>query len=145
MSKTWKWILGITFGLVILVSVGLVVSNFFGYGHIYFWNRPTYYGHPMMEDYGFGKRLSMEGYRVFRHPMMGARGFYPPGRFLFLGGLLRLIFPLGVLALVAYFSYKAGKKDGLAEAHIASVLEAETATDTVETPKRKGRKTTVDN
>jgi cbb3-type cytochrome oxidase subunit 3 len=48
--------------------------------------------------------------------MMGGRGFYPFGGFLFLGGLLRLIFPLAVLVAVGYFAYQKGKKDGAAEA-----------------------------
>jgi hypothetical protein len=32
----------------------------------------------------------------------------------FLGGLFRLIIPLGVLALVAFFFYQMGKRSGLA-------------------------------
>ena len=140
MSKTWKWILGITLGFVILAGVGFLAANFFGYGHMSSWGRPTYYGHPMMDDYGFGNRAPMGGYQNFRHPMMGGRGFYPLGGFFFLGGLLRLIFPLGVLALVAYFSYQAGKRTGMNAA--LSAPEPESVIDTVpEEPKKKrGRK-----
>ncbi|MBN1453885.1 MAG: hypothetical protein JW963_22915 [Anaerolineales bacterium] len=113
MSKTWKWILGIVLGLVILVGVGYLTATFFGYGPMSYWGRPAVYGHPMMDDYGFGNRTPMDDFRNFRHPMMGGRGFYPFGGFFLLGGLLRLVFPLGVLALVAYFSYQAGKKAGM--------------------------------
>ena len=123
MSKTWKWILGITLGLVILFGVGFVAANFFGFGHMSFRGGPEYYGHPMMDDYGFGNRGPMGGYQNFRHPMMGGRGFYPLGGFFLLGGLLRLIFPLGVLALVAYFSYKAGKKAGMTTAQNTPKVE----------------------
>jgi len=110
MSKTWKWILGIVLGLVILFGVGFAAASFFGFGHMPFWGGPAYSGHPMMNDYGFGNR-------GFQHPMMGGRGFGGYGffslPFLFLGGLLRLVVPLAVLALVAYFSYQQGKKAGM--------------------------------
>jgi hypothetical protein len=140
MSKTWKWILGITLGLVILVGVGFVAANFFGYGHMSFWGRPAYYGHPMMDDYGFGNRAPMDNFRNFRHPMMGGRGYYPLGGFFFLGGLLRLIFPLGVLALVAYFSYKAGKQAGMNEALAAAAPEPVIDAEPEEPPKKRGRR-----
>ena len=116
MSKTWKWILGIVLGLVILAGVGFATAYFFGFGHMAFRVGPAYSGHSMMDDYGFGNRGPGEGFRDFRHPMMGGRGFYPLGSFFFLGGLLRLIFPLAVLAAVGYFSYQKGKKDGAAKA-----------------------------
>ena len=113
MSKTWKWILGITLGLVILAGIGFLTANFFGFGHMSFRGGPAYYGHPMMDDYGYGGRSPMDGFRGSRQPMMGGHGFYPLGGFFFLGGLLRLIFPLAVLAAVGYFAYKKGKKDGM--------------------------------
>lgn len=115
MSKTLKWILGITLGLVILAGVGFLAANFFGYGHMSFWGGPAYYGHPMMDGYSFDNRSPMDGFWNFRHPMMGGRGFGIFGMpFLFLGGLLRLIFPLGVLVLVAYFAYQQGKRARMA-------------------------------
>lgn len=116
MSKTWKWILGITLGLVILFGVSFAAASFFGYGHMSFWGGQAYSSHPMMDDYGFSNRGPTDGFRNFRHPMMGGRGFYPFGGFFFLGGLLRLIFPLAVLVLVGYFAYQKGKRDGTAEA-----------------------------
>ena len=144
MSRTWKWILGITFGLVLLIAVGFLAANFLGYGHMSFWGRPAYYGHPMMDDYGFGNRAPMDNFRNCRYPMMGGRGFYPLGRFFFLGGLLRLIFPLGVLALVAYFSYKAGKKAGMNAVLPAPQLEPMSEPviepEPEEPQKRRGRK-----
>ena len=115
MSKTWKWILGIVIGLVILAGVGFVAANYFGFGHMAYFGRTPYSGHPMMGDYGFGDRLPRGGYQNFRHPMMGGRGFYPLGGFFFLGGILRLIFPLAILGLVGYFAYQKGKKDGAVE------------------------------
>ena len=124
MSKTWKWILGITLGLVILFGVGLAAATFFGFGHMSFRGGPAYSGHPMMDDYGFGNRAPMGGYQNFRHPMMGGRGFYPLGGFFFIGGLLRLFFPLAVLAAVGYFAYKKGKMDGATKA-LAPVAESE--------------------
>jgi hypothetical protein len=154
MSKTWKWILGITLGLVILFGVGFAAATFFGGSHMSFVRSENYghpmmddYGfngrgpmgggyndhHPMMDDYGFRGRNPMEGYNNYRHPMMGGYGFMPLP-FLFLGGLLRLIFPLAILGAVGYFSYKKGKKDGMAAAVVdpAPVL--------VEQPKPKAKK-----
>ena len=123
MNKTWKWIIGIALGLVILAGIGFVAASYFGFGHM------AYYGHPMMDDYGFSNRVPRGGYQNFRQPMMGGRGFYPFGGLFFLGGLLRLIFPLVVLVLVGYFSYQAGKKAGLnagpAVSAVTPVQEAE--------------------
>ena len=115
MSKTWKWILGIVIGLVILVGIGFVAAYYFGFGHMGYLGRMPYSGHPMMDDYGFGNRGPLDDFRGFRHPMLGGRGFYPFGGFFFLGGFLRLIFPLVVLVVVGYFAYQKGKKDGVAE------------------------------
>ena len=120
MSKTWKWILGITLGLVILAGVGFVAAYYFGYGHMAFRVGPAYSGHPMIDGYGFGDRAPRGGYQNFRHPMMSGRGFYPFGDFFFLGGLLRLIFPMAVLVAVGYFAYQKGKKDGVAETSAAT-------------------------
>lgn len=136
MSKTWKWILGIVIGLVVLAGVGFVAANYFGFGHMAYYGRTAYFNHPMMDDHGFGTR-------DFRQPMMGGRGFYPFGGFFFLGGLLRLIFPLGILALVGYFSYRAGKKAGMNDAtqnapKVEPVID--TKTDSEESPKEDGRK-----
>ena len=120
MSKTWKWILGIALGLVILAGVGFVAASFFGFGHMSFLGGPAYAGRPMMDGYGFGNRGPVDGFRDFRHPMMNGRGFYPFGGFFFLGGLLRLIIPLAILVAVGYFAYQKGKKDGATETLAAS-------------------------
>lgn len=110
MSNTFKWVLGIILGLVILAGIGFFAARFFGYGHMSVWGGSAFDGHPMMGGYGFGER-------GFRHPMMGGRGFGGFGflglPFFFLGGLLRLLFPLAVVALVAYFAYQQGKRAGI--------------------------------
>jgi uncharacterized membrane protein len=131
MSKTLKWILWIFLGLVVLAGVSLVVASFFGYGPMSFWGRPALYGHPMMDGYGFGNRGPLDDFRGFRHPMMGGRGFGGYGLigtpFFFLGGLLRLFFPLALLALVAFFSYRAGKQAGRKEAQVVAAPSPEEA------------------
>ena len=116
MSRTWKWIIGILIGLVVLAGVGFAAATYFGFSHMANFDRAAYPGHPMMDDYGFGNRGPVGGFRNFRRPMMGGHGFYPFGGFFFLGGLLRLIFPLAILAAVGYFAYQKGKKDGAVEA-----------------------------
>jgi hypothetical protein len=145
MSKTWKWILGIAAVLVVVAALGFWGWNAFGYtrlpGHMTAFAR----GYPPMmeeferggrgipgDDYGCWHRPMMGGYDRFHSPMGGYYGFMPLP-FLFFGGLLRLLFPLGVLALVAYFAYKKGVKDGALEAQVAQNSAP------VETP-RRGRK-----
>ena len=144
MSKTWKWILGIVLGLVVLAGLGFAVAGFLGFGHLSFRVGPAYYGHPMMDEYGFGNRGPLEGFREFRHPMMGGRGFGSYGYlglpFLFIGGLMRLVLPLGVLALVAYFSYRAGKHAGMNAALTAPEAKPAVEAEPEEPPKRRGRK-----
>jgi hypothetical protein len=126
MSKTLKWILGITLGLVILFGLGFAAAYFFGFGHMSYWGGPDSYGRPMMDNYGFDNRGPMDGFWNFRRPMMGGRGFGIFGLpFLFLGGLLRLIFPLGILVLVAYFSYRQGKRAGMAAVQSVPAPEPE--------------------
>lgn len=75
--------------------------------------------------YGFGPGMRGYGWTE-RGPMMGGRGFMPYGGFgpfgfmpfgmgiFFLDGLLRLLIPIGVLALVAFIFYQMGKRNGLA-------------------------------
>jgi hypothetical protein len=138
MSKTLKWILGV---LAVLVVIAIAAGAFFVWqNHMSLAanyrvrvaqpptngtpapnapnNAPGQKG-PMM-PYGFRmeKRPSTDGFG-WREPMMGERGlshfgaFGPFGMgFFLLGGLLRLIVPLGVLVLVALISYQMGKNAG---------------------------------
>lgn len=76
--------------------------------------RPGWYG-PGMRGYG---------------PMMGGRGFMPMERgfgpfgmfmpfgmgFFFLGALLRVVIPIGVLVVVAFVFYQLGKRSGMTPA-----------------------------
>ena len=127
MSKTWKWILGIAVFLVVLAAVGFIVFNVWGFG-VRTAGMPFYSRNPpMMRDFDdfrrpmvgpgfddFRNPMVGPGFDNFRHPVMTGRGFVPFGGFFFLAGLLRLLFPLGILALVAFVSYRMGKKAGAA-------------------------------
>ena len=133
MSKTWKWILGIVLGLIVLAGIGFAAAYFFGFGHMAIRVGPAFAGRRMMDGYGFGDR-------GFRGPMMGGRGFYPLGGFFLLGGLLRLILPLAVLALVAYFSYRMGKNAGSHEVRaVQAAPEPEPALEAEPEEPKKGR------
>lgn len=115
MKKAWKWILGILVLLVVVFAVSFVVFNVMGSGPraavMPFDERAA----PMMRDFdNFRHPMVGPGFDNFRRPMMGGRGFVPFGGLFFIGGLLRLLFPLGILALVAYFAYQMGKKAGAA-------------------------------
>lgn len=130
MSRAWKWILGI---LGVLIIVAVVAGGAwlwanrgarfaavrpytaqpnsptapFGPNGQYFQNGPRGFGNDGHYPYGF------------RGPMMGNRfmrfGPFGMGIF-FLGGLLRLIVPLGLLVLVAILFYQFGKRAGLSSA-----------------------------
>ncbi len=140
MSKTWKWILGILAALVIVGAVAGAVFVWRNHALASVSLRATrpqlnIPGAPSaptvpngqqgpIKPYGFGndRRYPMGGWG-WRGPMMRDRGFSHFGRFMpfgigffFLGGLLRLIIPLGVLALVAYVFYQMGRRAGTATA-----------------------------
>lgn len=133
MSRAWKWILGI---LAILIIVAVVVGGawlLISRGTRIAAVRP-YAAQPNPQTAPFGPNgqyfpngrqgfgndgRSPFGNNGFRGPMMGNRfmGFGPFGvGFFLLGGLLRLIVPLGLLALVAIIFYQLGKRAGVSGA-----------------------------
>jgi uncharacterized membrane protein len=131
MKNIWKWILGILLVLVLasgLFYAGTLVAN---NGLV-----PTLAGtngwqHPMMGARGFDRGFDRGFERGFG-PMMGGSGYFSPAIFLpimFFGGLLRLILPLGLFALVIWFVYQQGKKAGAGSASVAPAAES-----TPETP-----------
>ena len=94
--------------------------------------------------YGFGRGDRGYFYGDGGHmPMMGGRGsrgfgggFMPFGMgFFILGGLLRLMIPLGILVLVAILFYQLGKRAGA-----SSAMPAPPSTPTPADPPRPGRK-----
>ncbi len=131
MKNLWKWILGILIGLLVLgaiLAAPLVLRGAFGGNFapaVYQpgWRVPM---HPFDgRDFDRqGWRMPMRPFdgRIFDRfgPMMGERGFsgFTPffGGLMLLGGLLRLVVPLGILALVAWLAYQQGKKAGMASA-----------------------------
>lgn len=122
MKKIWKWILGIVLVLVLIAVVGFAWQYFAIHS----------LGIAMMDEYGRGEwRMPMQDGRdftpQFHAPMMGRRGFFPYGGFFFLGGLLRLIIPIGALALVIYLAYRAGKNAGMEAAQRSELPAAPVA------------------
>lgn len=126
MKNIWKWILGIL--LILVVVGGLFAAGYFMWRthnaavasaapFSRSWNGPMMPGRngnrgQVGPGYGFG-------------PMMGGRGFnrgwggflpFGFGGFFLLGGLFRLLLPLGFIALVAYLFYQIGKQAGAARA-----------------------------
>jgi hypothetical protein len=127
MKKAWKWILGIVLILVVvaglvavpfvlrrIVSVNVAPRALYQQG----WNGPAF---PRMGPRGF------DGNR--QPPMMNGRGFFRFGArfapfgfgFLFFGGFLRLLVPLGLLALVAFTFYQMGRRAGMTPAPVTPV------------------------
>jgi hypothetical protein len=97
--------------------------------------------------YGFNEN---RGYRMdgwgFGGPMMQGRGFRQFGGmapfgvgFFILGGLLRLIIPLGILALVAFLFYRLGKSSGASagKSAAAPAVPASPSPDKAPLPGRK--------
>ena len=99
--------------------------------------RPGGFGH---DNQGGGN----EGRGGPMGPMMGGRGFRPGGWFMpfgmgmfFLGGLFRLIVPLGILVVVAFIFYRLGKRSGAAAGTPAS--PANTQATSAEPDKKAGK------
>jgi hypothetical protein len=129
MSRILQWILGI---LAVIVIVGLVV------GAVFMWRNNTawsgwggmMYNAPGAPNAPDVPQAPDAPYRFERHqryhmddwygrmPMHGYAGPYAVGPFqtgfLMFAGLLRLVLPLGLLALVAYIFYQMGKRAGAA-------------------------------
>jgi hypothetical protein len=130
MSKAFKWVLGI---LAVLVVIAVIA------GGVWFLqsrmqmmasyrvnapqpnaqvtpNAPNGQQNGPIGSRGFnGNRRNPFGGFGMRGPMMGGRlgrGMPFGMGFFFLGGLLRLIVPLGLLALVAILFYQLGKRAG---------------------------------
>ena len=165
MSKTLKWVLGILAVLVVIaVAAGAVFvwQNHMSLAANYRVRvaRPQTNGTPApnapttpvapgqkgpMMPYGFrdNHRQPMGGFGWQEGPMMGGRGFSHFGGFgpfgmgfFILGGLLRLIVPLGILVLVALLSYQMGKRAGASGSRSTAPPSSPEPT---ETPQR-GRK-----
>lgn len=112
MKNIWKWILGILVGLLVIsaiVAVPFILHNTFGADLAPGFDRQSW----RMPMHDFGER----GFDRFA-PMMGGRGGYGGfsplfAGFMLLGGLLRLLVPLGIVALIAWLAYQQGKKAGM--------------------------------
>lgn len=116
MKNIWKWILGI---LIVLI----VVAAFAALPYLLHTAFGMPYGGPAVAQ-GFERqawRMPMHDFdgRSFDRfgPMMGGRGYsgFNPlfAGFMLLGGLLRLVVPLGIVALIAWLAYQQGKKVGM--------------------------------
>lgn len=135
MSRTWKWILGILAVLVVVAVAAAAVFVWRNHAPLsvgYRFNQvqpnapaaPGTPGAPNSQQnpaspYGFRQyRAYPFGGLERRAPMMGARGFgglMPFGFGLFLlGGLFRLLIPIGILVLVAILFYQLGRHAGAA-------------------------------
>ena len=136
MSKTLRWVLGILAVLLLIaVAAGAVwfwqnrsqmMASYRPYAA-----QPNAQGTPAApntqpgqnsprgsQGFGDNRRFPMDGWGM-RGPMMGGRPFMQAAPFMpfgmgffFLGGLFRLVIPLGVLALVALLFYQLGKRAG---------------------------------
>ena len=137
MSKTLRWVLGILAVLVLLAVAAGAVWFWQNRSHMMASYRP-YAAQPNAQatpaapnaqpgqnlprgQQGFGDngRFPMGGWGM-RGPMMSGRPFREAAPFMpfgmgffFLGGLFRLVIPLGVLALVAVLFYQLGKRAGV--------------------------------
>jgi len=155
MSRTLKWVLGI---LAVLVVIAVVASG------VWIWQNRTQMmltyrpnatqpnfqtgpSAPNGQSFPFGPRgydndgnRPMQGWG-FRGPMMGRGRIFRSGPFgmgfLFLGGLPRLIIPLGLLALVAFAFYQLGKRSlrSTAPAALREPSQSDTSTPSQNPPK----------
>ncbi len=131
MSKTWKWILGIVIVLLFLGVIGgasFMAMRAYNVGAVRVaqsaQNGQLAPGNPgewRMPMHGYDGQYMMpyhqRGFGGGFYPGMGMRGGYygmmPFGMgFFWLGGLFRLIIPLGLIALVLFLGYQWGKRAG---------------------------------
>lgn len=133
MSKTWKWILGIVIVLLLLAAIGgasFVAMRAYSTGAARAvqsfqdgsqpQGNPGGWRMPMHGDYGeYQMPYRQQGFGGY-HPRMGFRGGFgmmPLGMgFFWLGGLFRLVIPLGLIALVLFLGYQWGKRAGVRQA-----------------------------
>jgi hypothetical protein len=128
MKKNWRWVLGILIVLVI-VAVPFILHYTLGYNFVPGLVRNFNGQGPMMSQNGWNGRPPGQEFNGFRggpgQMMVGRRsgGFFGP--FLFLGGLLKLVF-FGALLYGAYWLGKRNARVVLSPAPVApSVPEAE--------------------
>jgi hypothetical protein len=130
MSKTWKWILGIVIVLLLLAAFGgasFVAMRAYNIGAAraaqasqngsQSAGNPGNWRMPMHGNYGgYQMPYHQRGFGGDGYPRMGVRGGFgmmPFGMgFFWLGGLFRLIIPLGMIALVLFLGYQWGKRAG---------------------------------
>jgi len=98
-TNLWKWIIGLVLFFVLVGVAGYAIGIFLnnnGYTSM------MYRGLPMHD---FGGRGGFDGYS-------GRMPFFFGGFFM-LGGLIRLLLPVGLLAAFGYFFYQMGKRSAL--------------------------------
>lgn len=125
MKINWKWVSGI--GLILVMLLALVAAPLIIRGTVSArisqagsdWRVPSMHGVEKFQGDDFRMSPGAMGGRGFERNFgpssrFTGHGFFPVMMpFMFVGGLLRLLIPLGLLALVAYFSYQQGKKAGM--------------------------------
>jgi hypothetical protein len=161
MSKTWIWIFGVLAALVVIAVLLGAVFMWQNHSTLTFRSgvaQPPVSGTPgpnsQDKQYGFGYQrryhmggdgwdVPMMGGDSWNRPMMGGRGFerfggYTPFGmgFFILGGLLHLLVPLTILALVAWGFYQVGKRAGASAGSSASPTPDKTPLPTRRVAKR---------
>jgi len=140
MSKTWKWILGILLGLVliaVLFSIGFMWQSRYVTG----WNMPFERGWDSSWNSPMQRQWDPQVPGQWVHPMMmDRRGFSPFGGFFLLGGLLKWVLFFGLL----YGAYWLGRRNArLAIDPAPAAPSIEPATPAVEpepAPRKRAKK-----
>lgn len=129
MKFNWKWVLGITLFVLLLlalVTAPLAIRSYFIAQNSAPQNWRTFDTPDGWQHPGMSMRSGRNFDRFYDHPGMGiypSRSFMSLpflGGFMLFGGLLQLVVPLAVLVGVGYFSYQQGKKAGMKLAQAAA-------------------------
>lgn len=148
MKTVWKWILGI---FIVLVAAGVIVCAVFAWRNqamTAFVHRPQPFSQQQPGPFNLPNHKltpNNNGSPFYRGPMMGRHefmrfGFFPFGMgFFMIGGLLRWILPLGILALVAFLFYQMGKRAGARQAVTAAAPAVVASEPTPEETPRKSK------
>lgn len=124
MTKTWKWIVGITVGLVVLAIGAGVAFMAMNHGALMHYGLVGRGVVRQTEGFGWTMMSSPVCHMQFMHEGHGMRMGGGFGMFGLVGGFFRGVFGIGLFALFGYIFYQWGKNSAGSKAPAAPASDA---------------------